>query len=136
MNEFRIFGIGTQDQYFVGDLSGKVQQRNKNYPHNYLLPTLPSSELSGIYWDVFLPLSGAYSVVHRGITIDRHNRTNSQQITKMIWLCGTMMLYRKSTGYQLKMTTAQVHFKYPIVGRVLLRQPLDDPYQDTTVIIE
>lgn len=70
------------------------------------------------------------------MTIDQHNRANPQNITKMIWLCGTMMLYRKSTGYQVKMNAAQVFFKYPIAGRVLFRQPEDDPYQDTTVIIE
>lgn len=127
---------GTQDQYFVGDLTGKLQQRNKNYPHNYLVPSLPSTELNGIYWDVFLPLSGPNSVVHRGITIDRYDRANLQNPTRSIWLCGTLMLYRKSTGYQLRMNTAQVFFKYPIAGRMLLRQPEDDPYQDTTVIVE
>lgn len=75
-------------------------------------------------------------MVHRGITIDRYDRANPQSPTKAIWLCGTLMLYRKSTGYQLKMSTAQVFFKYPIVGRMLFRQPEDDPYQDTTVIVE
>lgn len=101
-----------------------------------MVPSLPGAELSGIYWDVLLPLSGANSVVHRGITIDRYDRANPQSPTKAIWLCGTLMLYRKSTGYQLKMSTAQVFFKYPIVGRMLFRQPEDDPYQDTTVIVE
>lgn len=127
---------GTQEQYFLGDLTGKLQQRNKIYPHNYLVPSLPSSELSGIYWDVFLPLSGIHSIAHRGISIDRYDRTNPQNITKSMWLCGTMTLYHKSTGYQMKMNTAQVFFKYPIAGRILFRQPQDDPYQDTTVIVE
>jgi hypothetical protein len=34
------------------------------------------------------------------------------------------------------MLTAQVLFRYPIVGKILFRQPKDHPWLDTTVIIE
>jgi len=34
------------------------------------------------------------------------------------------------------MYTAEVVFRYPIVGRILFRQPKDDPEMDTTIIIE
>lgn len=34
------------------------------------------------------------------------------------------------------MFTAGVVFRYPIVGRILFRQPRDQPWMDTTVIVE
>lgn len=50
-------GLGTQEQYFTGDLTGKLVGRNKMEKHNYVLPD-GTSELNGLYWDCFLPLSG------------------------------------------------------------------------------
>lgn len=129
-------GFGTQDQYPIGDLSGKLQMRNKDYPHNYLLPITPGNELNGIYWDVFLPLQGISSVVHRGLTIERYNRTDAANTTTANWVCGTLTLYQENRQYQMPMSTAQVLFRYPIVGKILFRQPRDDPFQDTTIIIE
>lgn len=129
-------GYGTQDQYPVGDLSGKLQMRNKDYPHKYLLPLTPGNELNGIYWDVFLPLQGLHSVVHRSITIERYNRTDAANTAKSLWTCGTVTLYQENRQYQMQMITAQVHFRYPIVGKVLFRQPRDDPLHDTTIIVE
>lgn len=126
-------GFGTQDQYPVGDLSGKLEMRNKKYPHNYLLPLTPGKELNGIYWDVFLPLEGSQSIVHRGMTIERHNHTNA---TQSIWTCGTVTLYQENRRYQMPMITAEVLFRYPLVGRILFRQPRDDPKLDTTIIVE
>lgn len=111
--------------------------RNKDYPHNYLLPKSPGNELNGIYWDVFLPMNGANSIIHRSITIERYNRHKNQNLTtRSIWICGLITLYQENKIYQLKMISAQVQFKYPIVGRILFRQPEDDPFQDTTIIIE
>ncbi|XP_055314851.1 uncharacterized protein LOC129575370 isoform X3 [Sitodiplosis mosellana] len=129
-------GYGTQDQYPVGDLSGKLQMRNKDYPHNYLLPITPGNELNGIYWDLFLPIQGMYSVVHRGLAIERYNRTDAANTTTANWACGTLTLYQENRQYQMPMTTAQVLFRYPIVGKILFRQPRDDPLHDTTIIIE
>lgn len=110
--------------------------RNKDYPHNYILPLTPGNELDGIYWDVFLPLHGINSVAHRGFTVERYNRTNAENATKSIWLCGTLTLYQENRQYQMPMITAQVLFRYPIVGKFLFRQPRDDPFHETTVIIE
>lgn len=117
----------------MGDLSGKLEMRNEKYPHNYLLPLTPGKELNGIYWDTFLPLEGVNSIVHRSMSIERHNHNNG---TQSIWTCGTVTLYQENRRYQLPMITAQVLFRYPLVGRILFRQPRDDPTQDTTIIVE
>lgn len=111
--------------------------RNKDYPHKYLLPLSPGNELNGIYWDIFLPLQGIHSAVHRGITVERYNRTDDTSAGRTsIWACGTITLYQENRQYQMPMITAQVHFRYPVVGKILFRQPRDDPLHDTTVIIE
>lgn len=127
-------GYGTQDQYPIGDLSGKLERRNKNYPHKYLLPLSPGKELNGIYWDIFLPLSGVHSVVHRGLSIDRN--IDKHSVLPSIWTCGTINLYQENRRQQMPMITAQVLFRYPIVGRILFRQPRDQPQLDTTIIVE
>lgn len=129
-------GFGTQDQYPIGSLSGKLERRNKNYPHNYLLPQTPGSELNGIYWDLFLPLEGSHSVIHRGLTIEQYNRSQSDSVKRMPWTCGTIVLYQENRRHQLPMVTGQVLFRYPIVGRILFRQPRDDNTLDTTIIVE
>ena len=36
----------------------------------------------------------------------------------------------------MPLTTAQVIFRYPIVGRIIFRQPKDEPEMDTTVLVE
>lgn len=52
------------------------------------------------------------------------------------WVCGTFMLYIPHTDWQMPMYTAEVIFRYPIVGRILFRQPRDHPEMDTTIIIK
>jgi hypothetical protein len=44
--------------------------------------------------------------------------------------------YEKNQVYQMQMYTAQILFRYPIVGKILLRQPKEEPWEDTTVIFE
>lgn len=56
--------MGTQDQYPIGELSGKLLRRNNR---KQLVPE--SGELQGAYWDIFLPLQGRYSVIHRSLVI-------------------------------------------------------------------
>lgn len=129
-------GYGTQDQYAVGDLSGKLQNRNKNYPHNYLLPLTPGNELSGIYWDTFLPLDGQQSIMHRGISVEAIKRENGKPDERVLLACATLTQYQSNRKYQMPMFTAQVLFRYPIVGRILFRQPKEDPSADTTIISE
>lgn len=52
------------------------------------------------------------------------------------WVCSTFALYTPHTNWQMPMYTAEVIFRYPIVGRILFRQPRDDSEMDTTIIIE
>lgn len=63
-------GLGTQEQYAIGDLSGKLTGRNKNEKHDYVIED-GTNELNGIYWDLFLPLSGRHSVVNRGFSLNQ-----------------------------------------------------------------
>ncbi|XP_017091861.2 uncharacterized protein Rsod [Drosophila bipectinata] len=128
-------GYGTQEQYAVGDLSGKLQGRNKGYFHQYVLPGT-SSELSGLYWDVFLPLQGRHSIVQRSLVIYTYNRTDVEHITQSIWGCSSLGQYQKNGIYQQNMITAQVLFRYPVVGRVIFRQAAEEPWQDTTMLFE
>ncbi|XP_025262110.1 uncharacterized protein LOC105249019 [Camponotus floridanus] len=125
-------GFGTQDQYAIGDLSGKLQGRKEGYYHNDILPG--SAKLSGIYWDTYLPLSGIHSIVHRSLVLYKYNETDNKGVIP--WVCGTFALYTHHTNWQMSMYTAEVVFRYPIVGRILFRQPKDDPEMDTTIIIE
>lgn len=127
-------GFGTQDQYAVGDLTGKLLNRNENYPHQFFING--SRELSGIYWDVFLPLEGADSIADRGVLVELYNRTAANPNTALAATCGTLILYDKRVGYQKAMSTGEVLFRYPIVGRVIFRQPRDEPWSDTTIIVE
>ncbi|CAH0683875.1 unnamed protein product [Chilo suppressalis] len=120
-------GMGTQDQYPVGDLLGKYKERTEYLNHKYLLPGL-ANELSGAYWDVFLPLYGINSVVHRSLVVVR--RAPKREI------CGTILPYEYGTEFQTQMSSAQVVFRYPLVGTVVFRQPLERPWEDTTIIIE
>ncbi|KAJ0170967.1 hypothetical protein K1T71_013739 [Dendrolimus kikuchii] len=120
-------GMGTQDQYPIGDLLGKYKDRTNYLNHKYLLPGL-ANELSGAYWDVFLPLYGINSVLHRSLVLERRPPKRD--------LCATILPYEYNTEYQTQMTSAQVIFRYPIVGRVIFRQPLEKPWEDTTIIIE
>lgn len=47
-----------------------------------------------------------------------------------------LSLYEENQNYQVSITTAQVLFRYPIVGKILFRQPKDQPWHDTTVLVE
>ncbi|VVC90046.1 unnamed protein product [Leptidea sinapis] len=120
-------GLGTQNQYAIGDLLGKYKGRTEYLNHKYLLPGL-ANELSGSYWDVFLPLTGLYSIMHRALVVTR--RPPKQEI------CATVLSYEPGTQYQTPMSSAIVIYRYPIVGTVIFRQPLGRPWEDTTIIIE
>lgn len=126
-------GYGTQDQYAVGDLTGKLLQRSARYEHRYLGG---SAELNGIYWDAFLALSGPQSVVHRGLSVQLRSAAGAAGDDGIHVACGTFELYDAQNGQRTAMRSAQVLFRYPIVGRVLLRQPRDEWWSDTTVLVE
>ncbi|XP_047350470.1 uncharacterized protein LOC124949465 isoform X2 [Vespa velutina] len=125
-------GLGTQDQYSIGDLSGKLQGRKEGSYHTDILPG--SAKLHGIYWDVYLPLSGIHSIVHRSLVIHKYNETDNKGIIP--WVCGTFALHLPQNAGQIPMFTAQVIFRYPIVGKIIFRQPKNNPEADTTIIIE
>lgn len=52
------------------------------------------------------------------------------------WICGAVTLYESNFKYQKPVFTAQVIFRYPTVGRMLLRQAKDESWADTSVLIE
>lgn len=64
----------------------------------------------------------------------RYNETDNTSITP--WICGTLILYLPDNMGQMPMLTAQVVYRYPIVGRIIFRQPENDPQMDTVIIIE
>ncbi|XP_008545809.1 uncharacterized protein LOC103570004 [Microplitis demolitor] len=125
-------GLGTQDQYGIGDLSGKLEGRKEGSHHDDILPG--SAKLNGVYWDTFLPLSGANSILHRSLVLYKYNETDNKGIIP--WVCGTISQHISQTAGQMPMLTAQAVFRYPIVGRIIFRQPQNEPEMDTTIIIE
>lgn len=64
----------------------------------------------------------------------RYNETDNKGV--LPWVCGTFVLHSPYKTGQIPMMTAQVIFRYPIVGQIILRQPKDDPQADTTIIVE
>ncbi|XP_044006416.1 uncharacterized protein LOC122851330 isoform X2 [Aphidius gifuensis] len=125
-------GLGTQDQYAIGDLSGKLQGRIEGMNHHDILPG--SAKLNGIYWDVYLPLSGSHSVVHRSLVIYKYDEINNKDM--ITWICSNIVPYASQTGGPLSVQTAQAVFHYPIVGRIIFRQVENEPDSDTTIIVE
>ncbi|CAG9760751.1 unnamed protein product [Ceutorhynchus assimilis] len=124
-------GFGTQDQYPIGDLSGKLLNRN-----NASVVVPGSQELNGAFWDVFLPLQGVHSIIHRSLVIYKNTQYPTSDIVAEPWICGGISLYESNFEYQKQIFTAQVLFRYPTVGRMLMRQVRDEPWTDTTVMIE
>lgn len=115
-------GLGTQDQYAVGDLTGKLLGRSKDMVHAFF--SEQSGELSGVYWDIFLPLYGRQSVMHRNLAL-----------TPNIG-CGPLLPYTSDKKYLLPMETVEILYRYPIVGRILMRQPKDQPWDETVILFE
>lgn len=61
-------GLGTQDEYSVGDLTGKLWNKEINTVRRIFQN---SNELNGLYWDLYSPLIGTHSIFHRGLVISR-----------------------------------------------------------------
>ena len=102
---------GSSDKYEVGDLSGKYGS----------LKGLNEYEIDRI--DPLLTLFGKFSVVGRSVII--HNYPKPSR-----WTCANIRLQGRSY------TTAQAIFTYPVAGRILFRQPEDDPTEDTQIFVE
>ncbi|XP_014242345.1 uncharacterized protein LOC106662638 [Cimex lectularius] len=103
----------SQDNYALGDLSGKLGYAGERE------------------WDVFLPLTGKYSVAHRSLVIYRNGESGIEEP----WICVTLTRYKATQPeYKMPVVTAEVTFRYPIVGRIIFQQP--DPFGETTILVE
>lgn len=122
---------GSQDTYAIGDLSGK---------HNMWQQEQSFAELGAQRWDIYLPMFGHHSVAHRSLVFYRRSESvaaSSANSTDAPWICGTLTRYTAvDRGWKTPMSTAGVVFRYPTVGRIIFRQARDQPWTDTTVIIE
>lgn len=72
--------------------------------------------------------------IHVYIVSCRH--TSSPSSGTEPWVCGSVVLYDQYFKYQKPIFTAQVLFRYPIVGRILFRQPVNEPWSDTSIFID
>nr|CAI5853950.1 unnamed protein product [Callosobruchus analis] len=125
-------GYGTQEQYAVGDLSGKLLGRN-----NETLLVPGGQELSGDYWDAFLPLQGRYSIVHRSLVIYKNTQYPESHLLAEPWICGSVIMYEAPDfKHPTKIFTAQASFRYPTVGRMIMRQAAEEPWSDTSILVE
>ncbi|XP_077992860.1 uncharacterized protein LOC144446888 [Glandiceps talaboti] len=98
---------GTDDEYEVGDLSGKYG-------------TLSGTDFDQTYTDSNLPLFGSNSIVGRSVVI--HKSDNSR------WICANI-------GYPTSTKTAIAVFSAPIVGQMMMKQDANDPFSDTSVFV-
>eukprot|EP00094_Tigriopus_californicus_P005910 TCALIF_05695-PA protein Name:"Similar to sodE Superoxide dismutase [Cu-Zn] 5 (Dictyostelium discoideum)" AED:0.01 eAED:0.01 QI:0/-1/0/1/-1/1/1/0/1143 len=104
-------GQGSFDKYEVGDLSGKYgsfQDQNVRFDE-FIDPTLS--------------LFGKWSIVGRSIVI--HEIPVPHRLA-----CTNIDLVDR------EMLTAVAEYTYPIAGRIIFRQELEDPFSDTQVFVE
>ena len=101
---------GTNDQYEIGDLSGK-----------YGMLTGQDS-FRGEFRDNNLPLFGKYSVIGRSFTIHRLYKDER-------WVCATIKPISR-------VTKAVARFTGPVIGRIVFTQTRDNYYTDTHVFLE
>lgn len=65
------------------------------------------------------------------------NYSDSSDMVSLPWICTRLTAYNSGNEqWKVPMLTAEVVFRYPIVGRVIFQQPRHDPSSDTTVIVE
>ncbi|RXG69330.1 Superoxide dismutase [Cu-Zn], partial [Armadillidium vulgare] len=102
-------GMGSHDQYELGDLSGK---------HGMLLGV---NSISATVIDHNLPLFGPRSVNGRSIVIHKDDGSR--------WVCANLRLVNTD------LIRAVATFRYPLVGEIVMEQERDDPFSDTTVIV-
>lgn len=102
---------GTNDQYEVGDLSGKHGTIDEEVG-------IRTSYFT-IHVDFNLPLFGVHSIIGRSIVI--HNRTGHR------WVCANI-------GYSDRTIVAEAIFFFPVIGHIFFRQQHDEPLSETTVL--
>ncbi|XP_053206055.1 uncharacterized protein LOC128390368 [Panonychus citri] len=105
-------GQGSNDQYQVGDLSGK---------YGPLTNQDENGNVFGVHVDLNLPLFGRHSIIGRSLVI---HKTDGEA-----WICATI-------GYPGAVTTAVATFHSPVVGSIIFRQMAQTPGSDTTVFVD
>ena len=105
-----VIGTGSFDKYEVGDLSGKYGSLKDQ------------EQVRGKFYDPNLSLFGKYSILERSVVIHR------SPVPKR-WVCANI-----ETNGQI--ITAVAQFTYPIAGRIIFRQEMDNPFADTSVLVE
>ncbi|XP_049808255.1 uncharacterized protein LOC126251704 isoform X3 [Schistocerca nitens] len=140
----------------VGDIDkrlGKVQISGS--PDSNVINTYHDSELTSVPFDLTTGQRSLYIVIFdskhpdsflacariRQITPytqkDTKNESSPNEIISLPWICGTLSHYQEGKNkWKEPMFTAAVIYRYPIVGRIVFRQPKDKPWADTTVIVE
>ncbi|CAH1783697.1 unnamed protein product [Owenia fusiformis] len=104
-------GSGTNDQYEIGDLSGK---------YGNILAS--QSNVTSSFTDWNMPLWGVNSIIGRSVVIHKANDGSR-------WVCA-------SIGYPGDVRTAKVTFTYPVIGHMIFREPMNEPLGQTTVYVE
>jgi Cu/Zn superoxide dismutase len=104
-------GKGTNDQYEIGDLSGKYGP----------LPDSVSEHYLAVFVDMNLPLFGSNSIIGRSVVIDTQEGKH--------WICA-------SIGYPDDVITSEAKFFYPVYGKIIFRQLADSPLSETTVFAD
>lgn len=66
----------------------------------------------------------------------RNTQYPTEALTSEPWICGTIVLYNRDYKSHKPIFTAEVIFRYPVVGRILFRQPKDEPWADTSILLE
>ena len=101
----------TSDEYEIGDLSGKFGSFGG-------LNTVTET-----YFDPNIPLFGTYSIVGRSVVIHR-------SVDGSRWTCGNIELVRPVVQVIAFVNTTSYR------GQITFTQPADDPYAETTIVIE
>jgi len=104
-------GSGSVDQYEVGDLSGKFGDLKDR------------EAVEGTFVDPSMCLFGRRSVVGRSIVIHKSPVPHR-------WVCAN--IEQENIG----LMTAVATFTYPVGGRIIFRQEIDNPLADTMIYVE
>ncbi|XP_071476789.1 uncharacterized protein [Diadema antillarum] len=103
------FPNGTNDEYEIGDISGKFGS----------LSGLNDFYANLTDWN--MPLFGEHSIVGRSVIVHLANGAR--------WVYGRI-------GYPRSVKTVTAIFTYPLVGQITFRQDADDPFSDTSVFLD
>ena len=114
-NPLNVVDFGTtSDQFEIGDLSskfGSLAGQNNFY---------------GEYSDPNIPLFGQYSIIGRSIVIHEDDEDGTR------WICSNIERIARTVEVRVPIGTSTSE----ISGTVTLSQPADDPYSETTIVVE